>query len=172
MLTVTQKDLSKATNLTQSAVSYMLTHVQSQSGGRARRYPLHAVLPLLGDRYRWAAPELVELAKPDDTGLFIGDMHTALATSSDLCAWLEADPKTAERLAILRQLFFSGLAATKGFGVHAVGELERLRKLIASAPDLLPFVVTGDKSGLPDLVSYSRAFVIINLSGVVTPCPV
>jgi len=167
VLTITQSASKEALHLaTVETVGKHLRGVPFNKEGKARRYALAWVLPRLGRKYRPFASQLLQRAKPDNSGLYIGG-DAELPHAKALCEWLEADPAMAARLAKVRQAFFSGLAASSRGVATFYNDAERLRVLIAAADDCLPYIITGDASGLPAFAGgYSRAIALIHHAGV------
>lgn len=126
-----------------------------RSGLRNQRFSLTDVLPRLYDRSHAVA--LTEASVSDGTFYVGGD--EALPAARKLETWLNADPAMAERLHAVRVSFFNALAG--GLRSAAmIRDAERHRMLLPLADAVLPFIVTGDKRGLPFMGDFSRAFAI------------
>lgn len=166
MLTVTIDDYARACGLTTDGASARLRGVPfTRTGKGPRRYALAWALPSLGRKYRLDAVNLLASAQLDASGLYIGG-DEVLQHAQELCDWLEADPTTAERLKWVRGQFFNGLAATARGQAAFYTDSERLRLLIAAADAVLPFVLTGEKAGLPAFAGgYSRAIALLHHAG-------
>ncbi len=118
------------------------------------------VLPRLRDRSH--AVVLTEAAVSDGRIYVGGD--DALPAARKLETWLNADPAMVERLHNVRVSFFNALAGGLRSAV-LIRDAERHRMLLPMADAILPYVVTGDKRGLPSMSDWSKAFAITHQAG-------
>lgn len=169
MLTITRADYMASLGVTEPTTTTRLRGLPctgSGTGSTPRRYPLAWVLPTLKTKHRADALVLLDRARMDDSGLYIGG-DAELPHAQALCAWIEADEAMAERLKWVRGQFFNGLAATARGQAVFYHDTERLRLLIAGADAVLPFILTGERSGLPAFAGgYSRAIAVLHHAAV------
>jgi hypothetical protein len=160
--TITISDFAAALDVTKGHAGTMLAGIPYTIRGDhgERRYSFPAALcRLTRPKYRARVPALLASAR-DDGEIYVGhDLDLAEA----LADWINVSPAMKERLARVRATFFSALAgSTQSSAWHS--EVERIRSLLCLSAHVLPYVLTGDKSGLPSFPSFSRAFVLVHSS--------
>ncbi|MFD2741321.1 hypothetical protein ACFSUD_17230 [Sulfitobacter aestuarii] len=155
MLTVTQSDLCRALRAHRNTISARLADVPND-GGRPKRYALYRVLPLVKWRESFGLPATFAAAKNDGEDHYIGgDVSAAHA----LVDWL--DPVMKGRAYRAQTAFSEGLAASQSTSV-LFADIESLRLTILTSDAVLPYVVLGDESSLPDWASFSPLFALAN----------
>ncbi|GGA98295.1 hypothetical protein GCM10011324_05690 [Allosediminivita pacifica] len=84
-----------------------------------------------------------------------------LPVAERLCGWISTHPDMAERLHAVRVTFFNAIAATVRTGALA-SDTERLRLLLPLSQWTLPFIVTGETSGLPHFRKFAPGFAMVH----------
>lgn len=162
MLTVTIANFAEAMQVSAARAGVMLRGLPYTHRGHhaPRKYCLAAILPTLNrEKYRSKVPALLAFAV-DDGELYVGDDEQL---GDALARWIEEDPEMRERLKRVRGEFAAGLAGSTQSSRWLEG-LERVRSLLPTSQYVMPFVLTADKSGLPDMNRYARAFTLIHSS--------
>ncbi|WP_146684096.1 hypothetical protein [Thioclava sediminum] len=128
--------------------------------GHPRRHPLPFALSRLKKKYRGAASELVRGAR-DDGSIFVAtlDQMPFLEALSD---WIDCDPEMAARASAVRRNFFASLAGSARGVTAYLGDVPRLWHIAIAAPTTLPYIITGDRSGLPNWHEYSRSLALVH----------
>lgn len=130
-----------------------------RTGLRNQRFALTDVLPRLRDRS--LAVALTQAAVSDGTFYVGGD--EALPAARKLERFLSGGADMAERLHNVRVSFCNALAGSLRSAV-LIRDAERHRVLLPLSDALLPYIVTGDKRGLPFIVDFARAFALTHQS--------
>lgn len=130
-----------------------------RKNARNQRFALTDVLPRLRNRNHAAA--LTRVCVDDGTFFCGGD--DALPAARELEKWLVIDPDMAERLHNCRVSFFRALGLSMR-SAAMIQDAERHRVMLPMSGALLPYVVTGDKSGLPFMGDWSREFALVHSS--------
>lgn len=124
-----------------------------------QRFALVDALPDL--RSPEAAVRLLAVSHSDGSFYVGGD--DVLPQARRVESWLQSDPAMAARLHNVRVTFFNALAGMKSATLFR--DSERLRLLLPLSDNILPFILTGDKRGLPFFGSFSRAFALVHQAG-------
>ncbi len=162
MLTVTIANFADAMQVSTARAGVMLRGLPYTHRGHhaPRKYNLAAILPTITrEKYRVLIPELLKTGV-DDGELYVGDDEML---GDALGRWLEEDPAMRERLKRVRGEFAAGLAGSTQSSTW-LEDLERVRSLLPLSQYVLPFVLIGDKSGLPDWNRFARAFTLVHSS--------
>lgn len=159
MQTITIKSLAEGLGLSLPTVANLLKgapYYLPPGRGAARRYTLAGVIPRIAAKHRAKISAVVARAM-DDGSLFVGANETM---ADDLESWLDSPMK--ERLRAVRTKFFNALQTTTLSNAF-YADSERIRTLLILSPSVLPYVLTGDKKGLPSWPDFARAFVLVHL---------
>lgn len=148
-------DYGPAVGCTRNTAAKRLRNVP-HIGERNQRFALSQVLPELRD-HTHAAP-LLAVARSDGEFFVGGD--EVLPTARKLETWLQADPAMGERLHFVRVTFFNALASMKSATLFR--DSERLRLALPLSEHVQPYILTGDRRGLPFMGSYARAFALVH----------
>ncbi|MCV2879735.1 hypothetical protein OE699_12845 [Sedimentimonas flavescens] len=163
MLTITQTDYTEALGLsTLETAGRRLAGLPFDKWpkDRFRRYPLAWVLPTLGEKHRHSAPALLSRARPDGNGLYIGG-DEIMDHARRLSAWLDRNEDTAQRLEKVRASFFFGLSQGARSWVH-YQSVPRYWHLIGASDAALPYILTGNATGLPEWARYACAVAVVH----------
>ena len=148
-------DYGPAVGCTRNTAAKRLRNVP-HVGVKNQRFALTQVLPEL--RTHDHAPLLLSVARSDGEFYVGGD--EVLADARKLENWLQADPAMGERLHFVRVTFFNALASMKSATLFR--DSERLRLVLPMSEHVLPYIITGDKRGLPFMGSFARSFAIVH----------
>lgn len=158
-LYTTLDDYARACGCNRDTASRRLRDVP-RSGARKQRFLLAHVLPSL--RYRRYAAPLTNAAR-DDGAFFCGG-DDAFPAARALEKFMQADPEMATRLHNVRVTFFNALATSmRSSGL--IRDAERHRVMLPMSGAVLPYIVTGDKRGLPVMADFARSFAIVHSGG-------
>lgn len=130
-------------------------------GERNKRFNVLHIIPTLPEKYRHHAALIVNAARSDSEFYVGGD--DMLPTARALEDWLQANPEMSARLHNVRVTFFNALASMKSATLFR--DSERLRLLLPLSDHILPYILTGDKRGLPFFGSFARAFALVHQAG-------
>ncbi len=128
-----------------------------RTGLRNQRFALTDVLPRLRER-SLAAP--LTRAAVDD-GVFWCGGDEAFPAARKLEQWLIADADMAERLHNVRVSFFRALGLSMR-SASMIQDAERHRVMLPMAAAVVPYIVTGDKFGLPFMGDFARSFAVVH----------
>lgn len=162
MQTITISDFADAMGVTRTHAGTMLSGIPYSIRGRngERRYSFpHALCRLTRPKYRERVPSLLERSR-DDGEIYCG---TDIDLAEALNDWININSEMKARLARVRATFFQALAGSTASSSWAK-ESERIRTLLVLSSHVLPFVLIGDKSGLPEFGAFSRAFTLVHSS--------
>ncbi|WP_406736859.1 hypothetical protein [Thioclava sp. GXIMD4215] len=159
-LTVSTDDVARASGKTHTTVLRWTSDVPkvSEPGARAHRYNIAHILPRLNASQ---SSTLLGLAQ-HDAGLWVGG-DDMLPAAEGVCSWMEQHPMMLKRLKMVRISFFNALACKIDTGL-LVSDTERLRTLLVLSQYVLPFLITGDNSSLPEFSLFAPTFAVMHSS--------
>lgn len=160
MQTITISNLAEAIGITVARAGVILKDLPffHRPRDREKRFYLAEVLPILTKRHRPDAANLQFLSNWDGDGVYC---PLSIESCQKLVDWLEITPVFKERLKYVRTHFCNGLVSTTESS-QWFSDLENLRIKIAASPFVLPYLIHGEKVGLPFFPKYSRAFAVVN----------
>ncbi|WP_078540590.1 hypothetical protein [Thioclava sp. DLFJ5-1] len=99
----------------------------------------------------------------DDGSLFIATLDQ-MPHLADLSDWIACDPEMAGRASAVRRNFFAALAGSARGVTAYLGDVPRLWHIVTATPQTLPYVISGDRGGLPDWGPWARAIALVHSS--------
>lgn len=163
MLKIVKNDYRDTLGISDITAFAHLKNIPSSKRGSSKEYVLADVIPAMQGRYAGAMPGLLAKARPDNAfGTFVGG-DEAVEPAERLEAWLTLHVDGARtRIHQVRRSFAEGLGrAVRSSAL--MSDAERLRLLILRSDIALPFLITGDRSGLPrDWAEPARIFALLH----------